>query len=226
MVEKITSTNTDVGDEKYKGSEELLAMIMLGNKKGASDAAAQIPGTFDRNLIHTFCASIEELMRPGKPEKYDYKYVRNGKLNIFIAVEFKAGKLVKRVTERRTMNDFASFVKMLVDKEYPDEVNVIRLVADNLNTHKEKTFYEMFSKGEAERILSNIELHFTPNHASWFNDAEIEINVMDIECIGRRIENIETLAQKVAAWAKRRNEQLCLGSVPNPHLSVTCLAFP
>jgi len=145
-------------------------------------------------------------MKPGSPEKYDYEYVRNGKANVFMAVEFKAGKRVTQVTERRTMKDFAPFVKMLVDKKY-HEVDVIRLVVDNLNTHKDKAFYETFSKDEAERILSKIEFHFTPNHASWLNAAEIEINVMDIECTGRRIENIETLAREVAAWTKRRNDQ-------------------
>ncbi len=145
-------------------------------------------------------------MKPGSPEKYDYEYVRNGKANVFMAVEFKAGKRVTQVTERRTMKDFAPFVKMLVDKKY-HEVDVIRLVVDNLNTHKDKAFYETFSKKEAERILSKIEFHFTPNHASWLNAAEIEINVMDIECTGRRIENIETLAREVAAWTKRRNDQ-------------------
>lgn len=145
-------------------------------------------------------------MKPGSPEKYDYEYVRNGKANIFMAVEFKAGKRVTQVTRRRTMKDFAPFVKMLVDTEYPD-VDVIRLVVDNLNTHKDKAFYETFSEKEAERILSKIEFHFTPNHASWLNAAEIEINVMDIECTGRRIENIKTLAREVAAWTKRRNDQ-------------------
>ncbi|RZB29510.1 MAG: hypothetical protein AEth_00986 [Candidatus Argoarchaeum ethanivorans] len=144
-------------------------------------------------------------MKPGRPEKYDYEYVRNGTANIFIAVEFKAGKRVTQVTERRTMKDFAWFVKMLVD-EYPD-VEVIRLVTDNLNTHKEKAFYEMGSIEGAERILSKIEFHYTPKHASWLNAAEIEINVMDIECTGRRIADKETLVREVAAWTKRRNDQ-------------------
>ena len=145
-------------------------------------------------------------MKPGSPEKYDYEYVRNGNANIFMAVEFKAGKRVTQVTRRRTMIDFASFVKMVVDKEYP-EIDVIRLIVDNLNTHKAKAFYETFSKDEAGRILSKIEFHYTPKHASWLNAAEIEINVMDIECTGRRIENIETLDREVAAWTKRRNDQ-------------------
>jgi len=143
-------------------------------------------------------------MKPGSPEKYDYEYVRNGTANIFVAVEFKAGKRVTQVIKRRTMKDFARFVKMLVD-EYPD-VEVIRLVTDSHNTHKEKAFYETFSKEEAERILGKIEFHYTSKHASWLNAAEIEINVMDIECTGRRIGDKETLTQEVAAWTKRRND--------------------
>jgi hypothetical protein len=144
-------------------------------------------------------------MKSGSPEKYDYEYSRNGTANIFVTLEFKAGKRVTQVTERRTMKDFAMFVKMLVD-EYPD-VEVIRLVTDNLNTHKEKAFYEIFSKEEAERILRKIDFHYTPKHTSWLNAAEIEINVMDIECTGRRIGDLETLAREVAAWTKRRNKQ-------------------
>jgi len=144
-------------------------------------------------------------MKPGSPEKYDYEYVRNGTANIFMAVEFKAGKRVTQVTKRRTMVDFAQFVKMLVDEEYPDVEN-IRLVMDNLNTHKEKSFYEAFSEDEAERILDKIEFHYTPKHASWLNAAEIEINVMDIECTDRRIANMELLAYEVAAWTMGRND--------------------
>ena len=145
------------------------------------------------------------LMKPGSPEKYDYEYVRNGTANIFMAVEFKAGKRVTQVTKRRTMVDFAQFVKMLVDEEYSD-VETIRLVMDNLNTHKEKSFYEAFSEEEAKRILSKIEFHYTPKHASWLNAAEIEINVMDIECTDRRIEDMGILAHEVAAWTRGRND--------------------
>jgi|SRR5665648_258120 len=145
-------------------------------------------------------------MKCGSPERYDYEYVRKGTANIFVAVEFKAGKRVTQVTKQRTMKDFARFVKMLVDEVYQN-VELIRLVTDNLNTHKEKSFYEAFSKEEAERILSKIEFHYTPVHASWLNTAEIEINVMDIECTGRRIGDMETLDREVTAWTERRNEQ-------------------
>jgi hypothetical protein len=76
-------------------------------------------------------------MKPGSPKKYVYEYVRNDTANIFVAVEFKAGKRVTQVTKRRTMKDFAWFVKMLVDEEHAD-AEVVRLVTDNLNTHRER----------------------------------------------------------------------------------------
>ena len=144
-------------------------------------------------------------MKPGSPEKYDYEYIRNGTANIFMAVEFKAGKRVTQVTERRTMTDFAQFMKVLVIDEY-SETEVVRVVSDNLNIHKEKAFYEAFSEDEAKKILKKIEFHYTPKHASWLNAAEIEISVMDEDCTDRRIGDIGMLANEVAAWTKRRNE--------------------
>ena len=125
--------------------------------------------------------------------------------NIFMAVEFKAGKRVIQVTKRRTMKDFAQFVKILVTEKY-SEAEVLRLVTDNLNIHTEKSFYETFSEDEAKQILDKIEFHYTPKHASWLNAAEIEINVMDIECTDRRIGDMKTITHEVGAWIKRRNE--------------------
>ena len=75
-------------------------------------------------------------IKPGSPEKYDYEYVRNGTANIFVAVEFKAGKRVTQVTQRRTRMDFAEFMKILITKNY-SEAEIVRLVTDNLNIHNE-----------------------------------------------------------------------------------------
>ena len=144
-------------------------------------------------------------MKLGSSEKYDYEYIRNGTANIFMAVEFKVGNRVTQVTKRRTMTDFAQFMKLLVTEQY-SEAEVIRLVTDNLNIHKEKSLYEAFSEEEAKQILDKIEFHYTPKHASWLNAAEIEINVMDIECTGRRIGDMKTLKHEVDAWTKRRNK--------------------
>jgi len=123
-----------------------------------------------------------------------------------MGVEVKAGKRVTMVTDRRTKRDFAFFVKILVDEDYfgADE---IRLITDNLNTHFESSFYDTFGKKEAERILSKVEFHYTPKHAGWLNATEIEINVMDAECTGRRIEDKETLAREITARTRSRNDQ-------------------
>ena len=144
-------------------------------------------------------------MKPGSPEKYDYEYIRNGTANIFVAVEFKAGKRVTQVTESRTMVDFAQFMKDIVIGEYSKAI-VLRVITDNLNIHKEKSFYEAFSEDEAKKISEKIEFHYTPKHASWLNAVEIEIGVMDEECTDRRIGDIGTLTNEVAAWTRRRNE--------------------
>ncbi len=143
-------------------------------------------------------------MKPGTSEKYDYEYERKGTANIFMAVEFKAGKRTTRVTSRRTMKDFAKFIKHLVDKVYPEAEKLI-LVVDNLNTHKDKSFYETYEKSEAERIINRIEFHYTPIHASWLNVAEIEIGVMDTQCTKRRIRDKELLRNEVRAWTDKRN---------------------
>ena len=145
-------------------------------------------------------------MTPCHREKYDYEYVRQGNANIFMAIEFKAGKRTARVTSQRTKRDFAKFIKHLVDRVYP-KAECLQLVVDNLNTHNESSLYEMYSSEEAERILSKIEFHYTPVHASWLNVAEIEIGVMDTECTRRRIPDKDTLRKEVIAWSKRRNEQ-------------------
>ena len=145
-------------------------------------------------------------MIPGHREKYDYEYVRNGNANIFMAVEFKAGKRTTRVTTRRTKRDFAKFVRHLVEKKYPDAER-LHMVMDNLNTHNETAIHEMYGSEKAERILGKIEFHYSPPHASWLNVAEIEIGIMDAECTRRRIPDKETLRREVMAWEKIRNKQ-------------------
>lgn len=145
-------------------------------------------------------------LKQGKAAKQDYEYIRRGKANIFMAVEPKGGKRRTQVTDRRTKKDFAIFIKELVDKHYAS-AELIRIVADNLNTHKPSSLYETFGDEESNRILQKIEIYYTPKHASWLNVAETEIGVMDNECTGRRFKDKELLKQEVKAWTARRNRQ-------------------
>lgn len=146
-------------------------------------------------------------MRPGMAEKYDYEYIRNGKANIFVAVEPKHGKRVTKVTKQRTKKDFAKFMQYVV-LSYP-YAEKLRIVLDNLNTHHKNSFYEAFEKEEAEKILSKLEFHYTPKHASWLNVAEIEISAIDAECTDRRMKDISFLRKEVNACTKMRNNERC-----------------
>src|SRR5665811_1160158 len=128
-------------------------------------------------------------IKPGSSEKYDYEYIRNRTANIR-GCRVQSREKGAQVTKRRTRIDFAEFMKILITEKYSD-AEFIRLITDNLNIHNEKSFYEAFSEDEAKKILDKIEFHYTPKHASWLNAAEIEINVMDIECTDRRIGDIE-----------------------------------
>lgn len=144
--------------------------------------------------------------KPGSKEKYDYEYKRNGTRNIFVAVEPFGGKRKIKVTKTRKKGDFAIFMKELIDQDYP-KAKGIRLVLDNLNTHFASSFYETFPEREAERILSKIDFYYTPKHASWLNIAEIEINMLDRECLSTRIGDGEKLEKHIRAWEKQRNKE-------------------
>jgi hypothetical protein len=143
--------------------------------------------------------------KPGSPEKYDYEYRRNGTCNIFLAVEPKAGIRFVRVTDTRTKSDFACFLEWLISK-FP-KADCIQLVLDNLNTHFEGSLTETFGNRKAAALMKRIKFIYTPKHASWLNMAEIEINIMDRQCTGGRIECREKLASQVQQWAKNRNKE-------------------
>jgi hypothetical protein len=156
----------------------------------------------NKQLISSTRPSIP--ISPGKPLKEDDEYVRHGVADIFIAVEPMAGKRWISVTERRASVDWALFIKDLLDNKYPDASKVI-LVMDNLNTHAISLLYKAFPPEEALRLANRLELHFTPKHGSWLNMAEIELSALASQCLNRRISDIETMRQEIAAWVASRN---------------------
>jgi transposase len=139
----------------------------------------------------------------GRVAKYDYEYERRGVANIFMANEPLAGKRLVEVTRTRTKSEWAFFVKEILE-HYPYALN-ITLVMDNLSTHKPGSLYEVFSPAEAKRILDRFEFVYTPKHGSWLNMAEIELNVLNGQCLNRRIDNIEEVRSQVKAWCEHRN---------------------
>jgi hypothetical protein len=150
----------------------------------------------------------QEPARPGTPARIDYEYVRNGTCNLFMMCEPLRGWRHVEVTTQRTRHDWAQCIKALCDEYYPKAQKIV-LVEDNLNTHGGASLYETFSPPEARRLLDRIEFHPTPKHGSWLDMAEIELRVLNRQCLDRRIESADEVRREVAAWEQDRNDKEC-----------------
>jgi hypothetical protein len=145
-------------------------------------------------------------MNPGQVQLYDNQYVRNGTVNNFMFFEPLGNWRRVSVRERRTQLDWAEEIAYLLDVDFPDAEKVV-LVMDNLNTHKIGSLYEAFPPERAKAYRERLEIHFTPKHGSWLNAVESEFSVLTVQCLDRRIGDIETFRREVKAWQDARNEK-------------------
>jgi hypothetical protein len=136
----------------------------------------------------------------------DDEYVRNGVASIFLEVEPLGGKRKVKITERRTRIDWAHFIKEMLEERYADAEKVV-LVMDNLNTHNIASLYTAFPPEEARHLADRLEIHYTPKHGSWLDIAEIELSVLKRQCLAGRIDCIDKMRDKVAAWNIDRNNR-------------------
>ena len=157
-----------------------------------------------KQLVGEVAAPIP--MAPGHGRIIDHEYVRNAVATIFIEIEPLTGRRHVAITERRTRQDWAHFIKAMLDERYPEAVQV-RLVMDNLNTHDIASLYETFPPAEALRLAGRLDIHHTPKHGSWLNIAEIELSALACQCLDRRIPDISSMRREVAAWQRRRNQR-------------------
>lgn len=142
--------------------------------------------------------------QPGQVAKYDFEYERNGTSNLFMFFAPLLSWRDVKVTEQRTMVDFAHCLRDLVDHHFPTASTIV-LVMDNLNTHHLAALYETFPPQEARRIADKLEIHYTPKHGSWLNMAEIELSLVHRQCLDRRIPDRQMLQSEVQAWVHQRN---------------------
>jgi hypothetical protein len=110
------------------------------------------------------------------------------------------------IMERRTQVEFAHGMRHIV-LSYPD-AEIVRVVLDNLNTHKTASLYAAFPPEEARAIARKLEFHYTPKHGSWLNIAEIELAVLSNMCLSQRIPDEDTLRQQVEANVRERNAKV------------------
>ena len=159
----------------------------------------------DEKLVTLHADVVDPLpVQVGQPARIDYEYERVGTANLFVMVERLAGYRHVAVTERRTAEDYARQLQWLADVRYPT-AKKIRLVQDNLNTHRLANLYVVFPPDEARRLADRFELHFTPTHGSWLDMAEIEIGIFERGCLGTRVDSVDELIRRVVALEAERN---------------------
>jgi hypothetical protein len=141
---------------------------------------------------------------PGQPARYDGEYERAGVVNFFLVCEPLRGWREVRVSDQRTRVDWAHCVKDLIDVHFP-EAEALTLVMDQLNTHSPASLYEAFPPAEAKRLADKLEIHYTPKHGSWLDMAEIELSILQRQCLDRRLPDRATVEREVAAWVADRN---------------------
>lgn len=145
-------------------------------------------------------------MAPGKPKRGDYEYERHGVCNVFLACEPLMGNRYTMVAAQRTKQEWAQFIRQLSDEHYPTAEKIV-LVMDNLNTHTLAALYEVFPVSEARRLCQRLEVHYTPKHGSWLNMAEIELSILDRQCLSQRLASLEIAERQISTWTARRNQQ-------------------
>ena len=141
---------------------------------------------------------------PGQPVRYDDEYRREGTCNLFMFVQPLGGWRHVKVTDPRTAQAFAHWMKDLVDHHFP-QATLISVGLDNLNTHTPAALYETFRPAEARRILQHLDFRYTPKHGSWLTMAEIEFAVLSTQCLDRRIPDQATVRRRLEAWEASRN---------------------
>ena len=94
-----------------------------------------------------------------------------------------------------------------IAKQYKN-AKKIGLIADNYPTHKKKSLLDRYGEELGKKIWNRFEVHYTPKHASWLNQAEIGIFKCTKECIGRRrFGEIEVLKKRSKSLAKGGKSQ-------------------
>jgi len=145
-------------------------------------------------------------LQPGEVARQDYEYERNGVSALFLMLAPLQGWRHVEVRNQRRRLEWAQCLKDLADVHFPEAEKIV-LVMDHLNTHGPASFYEAFDPEEARRLTHRFEFHYTPKHGSWLNMAEIELSVLQRQCLNRRMAEQAMLIRETTAWEAQRNQE-------------------
>lgn len=144
------------------------------------------------------------LPKPGQGgSRQDYEYRREGSANLLLVCEPLTGWRRIAVSQDRTAPSFARQLRQLVEQDFPMAHKIV-LVTDNLNIHGIWPLYEEYPAAQAKQIADKLEWHYTPEHGSWLNMAELELSTLQRQCLNRRFADLITLEKECQAWTLAR----------------------
>lgn len=146
--------------------------------------------------------------KSGQVCREDSEYKRCGTANIMGWVEPLTGQRDAWVTEQRTAVDYALTLERIADA-FP-QAKKIKLIQDNLNTHKKSALYLVFSPEKAKMLAERFEFHYTPKHGSWLNPQEMEWSALAKQALKNRVGSREALQEAVQTWVTNRREKAVL----------------
>lgn len=103
-------------------------------------------------------------LRPGLPEGRSYDYRRNGKIDLFAALNTLDGTVITEFHHRHRNREFLHFLRTVDARVAPDLA--VHMIMDNLSVHKHDN---------VERWLARhprFHFHFVPTGSSWLNAVE------------------------------------------------------
>lgn len=147
---------------------------------------------------------ITQYRGPNGTRIEDSEYIRRGVGEIYMAFEPLAGLRFVEVKDDHRAITWVGVIASLLDGPYAKCVRMT-VVGDNLSAHKPSAFYKVFGAEQAKSYLDRLEFVYTPKHGSWLDMAEIELSILQRDCLNRHMATKELLSSEIGAWQTKRN---------------------
>ena len=195
-------------EEKFVENTKEVGEIYLEAPEAALNGRRTV-GTDEKTEIQALERKYPtESMKPGKPERIEFEYIRHGTLSLIASFDVVTGRILSPcIGETRSEQDFCEHIRQVISSDPQAEEWVF--VADQLNIHKSESLVrlvdelcgleeELGVKGKSGILKSmesradflkdkthSIRFLYTPKHCSWLNQIEIWFGILTKKLLKR-----------------------------------------